>query len=290
MTPATETVPLVPRQTTRWAQWIYGGGGDVPLDDPAESYHEASKVSPRAIGRQIQGARRLEGSPDLQISATRAVKRSLHLPTVPLPPPALPEVPLREAIERRRSERAFADSPIAAAELSTLLHAAYGVTGVLRAPSGEARQPLRAVPSGGALYPLEVYVAALRVEGLEPGLYHYDPLRPALEIVRLGESAERVADLSTYPEIVTASGAVLILTAMFWRTRFKYGLRGYRFALLEAGHVVQNVVLAATGLGLAEVPLGGYYDRLTDDFLGIDGANESTLYLLSAGRGREGEA
>jgi SagB-type dehydrogenase family enzyme len=68
----------------------------------------------------------------------------------------------------------------------------------------------------------------------------------------------------------------------------KYGLRGYRFALLEAGHVGQNLVLAATGLGLGAVPLGGYYDRPTDELLGLDGVNESTLYLVAVGRIRAG--
>ena len=72
---------------------------------------------------------------------------------------------------------------------------------------------------------------------------------------------------------------MIFVAAVFGRTRFKYGVRGYRFALLEAGHVGQNVLLAATALGLGAVPLGGYYDRLTDEFLGLDGVNESTLYI-----------
>jgi SagB-type dehydrogenase family enzyme len=74
---------------------------------------------------------------------------------------------------------------------------------------------------------------------------------------------------------------------MFWRTRFKYGLRGYRFALLEAGHVVQNVLLACTALGLAAVPVGGFYDRPVDALLGADGVNESVVYAVSLGRPAE---
>ena len=65
-------------------------------------------------------------------------------------------------------------------------------------------------------------------------------------------------------------------------------MRGYRFALLEAGHVVQNLLLTATALGLGAVPLGGYYDRLTDEFLGLDGVNESTLYTVAVGRPADG--
>ena len=159
------------------------------------------------------------------------------------------------------------------------------MTHALESEDGRHALPLRAVPSGGALYPLELYVAALRVEGLEPGLYHFDPLRAGARGGRSGDStAGDVAALSTYPEIVVACAAVIFVAAVFGRTRFKYGLRGYRFALLEAGHVGQNVLLAATAFGLGAVPLGGFYDRLTDEFLGLDGVNESTLYTIAVGR------
>ena len=275
----------VPRQTARWLELVYGGQPD-PLD-PAESYHEASKVSPRQIGRQVAGAVGLEATPDLQLSMARAVRR-LPLPQRELPPPRRPELSLWEAIAGRRSCREFADEPIDAGELAALLEAAYGVTQARESEERRHVLPLRAVPSGGALYPLELYVAALRVDGLAPGLYHFDPLKSALAVARDSLSADDVAGLSTYPEIVAASAAELFVAAVFGRTRFKYGIRGYRFALLEAGHVGQNVVLTATALGLGAVPLGGYYDRLTDEFLGLDGVNESTLYTLAVGRRRRG--
>jgi SagB-type dehydrogenase family enzyme len=271
---------VAPRQTARWVGLVYGQ--PPPLDDPAESYHEASKVSPTQIGRQIEGARRLEASPDLQVSSTRAVRR-LERPAAALPPPRRPECALWAAIEMRRSRREFGTGPIDAADLAALLHAAYGVTDKLESPDGSGVFPLRAVPSGGALYPLEVYLAALRVDGLEPGVYHFDPLLRCLAIVRAGLAADELAALSTYPEIVSPCAALLLVAAVFGRTRFKYGLRGYRFALLEAGHIGQNIVLAATALGLAAVPLGGFYDRPTDDFLGLDGVNESTLYTIAIG-------
>lgn len=277
--------PLAARQTARWVGLVYGRRPE--LDDPAEAYHEASKVSPTQVARQIEGARRLESSPDLQLSSMRAVKRR-GVVAAPLPPPRRPALPLWEAIEARRSQRAFGGEPLAGGELSALLHAGYGVTGVLESPDGVRTLPLRAVPSGGALYPLELYAAALRVDGLEPGLYHFDPLRAGLEAIRVGLAPEELAALSTYPQIVSACGALVLVAAIFGRMRFKYGLRGYRFALLEAGHVGQNLVLAATALGLGSVPLGGFYDRPTDEFLGLDGVNESTLYMVAIGRTADG--
>ena len=148
--------------------------------------------------------------------------------------------------------------------------------------------PLRAVPSGGALYPLELYVAALRVDGLEPGLYHFDPLR-----TRARDASDR-ARAGRGGRALDLSGDRVAAAPRCWSSRPSSGARAsstgcvaYRFALLEAGHVGQNVLLAATALGLGAVPLGGFYDRLTDEFLGLDGVNESDALH---GRGREASA
>jgi SagB-type dehydrogenase family enzyme len=268
------------RQTARWVEFIYGRSPD--LDDLAEAYHEGSKVAPSEIGRQFEGAQRLAASPELLLSSIRAVKRHGGR-RIPLPAPSPLDEPLGEVIARRRSQRAFGSEPVAFEILSALLRAGYGVTRVLEPEDRRPALPLRAVPSGGALYPLEVYAAVLRVGGLPPGLYHFDPLSAGLEVVRSRLAAEELETLSTYPEVVSSCAASIFVAAIFGRTRFKYGLRGYRFALLEAGHVAQNVVLAATALGLAAVPLGAFYDRRTDEFLGLDGVNESTLYTIAFG-------
>jgi SagB-type dehydrogenase family enzyme len=146
------------------------------------------------------------------------------------------------------------------------------------------------VPSGGALYPLEVYCAVSRVDDLRPGVFHFDPLRRVLESLRCGDSTEELGRAAVYPELVEGSAVTFLVTAMLWRTRFKYGLRGYRFALLEAGHLVQNLLLACAALGLAAVPLGGFYDRLIEDILDIDGLNEVALYGVCVGCRQEESA
>src|SRR5581483_8694883 len=155
--------------------------------------------------------------------------------------------------------------------LAALLAAAYR--------SAAGRRP---VPSGGALYPLELYVLALSVDGLEPGAYHYHPFRHRLE--RLGGADRRTAGAALVdPSLADRAAALLVVTAMFWRSRFKYGLRGYRFALLEAGHLVQNAVLAAAALAVPALPLGGFYDRRLDALVGADGLDEATVYALLLG-------
>ncbi len=77
--------------------------------------------------------------------------------------------------------------------------------------------------------------------------------------------------------------AAIVVTGVFWRSRFKYGLRGYRFVLLEAGHVGQNVVLAAAALGLPALPLGGFYDRPVESLVGVDGLDEAVVYVVLLG-------
>jgi SagB-type dehydrogenase family enzyme len=268
-------------QTARWLEFVYGDRPDP--DDPAEAYHEASKLTPSQLGRQMKGARRLETSPELRLSSTRAVRRHGGV-KIPIATPASLAPALGDVIACRRSRRDFGCEPVATDVLAALLDAGYGVTGALESPDDHPPASVRAVPSGGALYPMELYAAVLRVDGLEPGLYHFDPLSPCLEVVQPGLTEEEVAALSTYPAIASSCAVLLLVAAIFGRTRFKYGLRGYRFALLEAGHVAQNIVLAATALDLAAVPLGAFYDHRADAFLGLDGVNESTLYTIAVGR------
>ncbi len=262
--------------TIRWSDVVYGPNG-VALDDPAELFHEASSAYPAFAARQAAGVLRLAASPDLRATATRAVKRHLQADRVALPPPRIPRARLDELVRTRRSERAFGVGVIEVEQLSALLHAAYGVT-------RPGAQPLRSVPSGGALYPLELYLLASRIRGLERGLYHFDPLAFDLEVQQVGVDVAPLLDAMIYREPVAQAQAVVFVTAMFWRTRFKYAQRGYRFALLEAGHVVQNLLLCATAFGFGSVPLGGFYDRQVSRFLSIDGVNEAPLYVVCIGR------
>ena len=258
-------------QTVNWEPWIFGAEGVAP-DDPAELFHEASRHYPHAFDGSLQGMRLLEQSPALRASTTRAVKRHTALPATPLPPARAPSL-----LGSRRSERDFVPGSVAFVDLAALLRAAYGVTHELHG------LPLRCTPSGGGLYPLEIYVAATSVDGIEPALYHFDPLRDVLELVRVPSLPEELRPLTVYPQLFTSAAAVFFVTAVFWRTRFKYGLRGYRFALLEAGHLAQNLLLAATSLDLASVPVGGFFDRRVDAFVGADGLDEASVYAVSVG-------
>jgi SagB-type dehydrogenase family enzyme len=262
-------------QTLLFGTVVYG---DAPpaSDDPAELFHESSRFYPDVVDTSAVGGALLVRSPELQASVRRAVRRRTGLPAVPLPEAEPVSGSLDTLGAARRSTREYAATPLRLSQLSTLLRGSYGVTGA------DGPQPFRAVPSGGALYPLELYLAAQRVESLEPALYHFDPLRAALERIRpLGD--DELAGLTPYDELLVPSAAVAMITAVFWRSRFKYGSRAYRFALLEAGHLAQNFLLAATALELTTCPVGGFFDRRVDALLGVDGLYEAALYLLPVG-------
>jgi SagB-type dehydrogenase family enzyme len=264
--------------TVRLAQVL--GADSLTGFDPTEDYHEASRLYPGLVDPMVVGAARLERSLTMRVSATRSVKRHAHLPFVELPPGELGTATLTDVLRSRRSIRTYGEGLLELRVLASLLDAAYGVTGAIPGTP----QALRSAPSGGALYPLELYVACQRVQGLRRALYHYDPLRHGLELLRPLGTAEETGDLTPYPELLAESAAFVVMTAMFWRSRFKYGPRAYRFTLLEAGHVAQNFLLAAEALSLAATAVGGFFDRQVDDFVGVDGIYESSLYVLPVGR------
>jgi SagB-type dehydrogenase family enzyme len=213
----------------------------------------------------------------------RRVKEYEDFPKVALPD-SLPAArgSFEDVLARRVSARGFADAPITLAQLAKVLLAGTAVT---RTNEDNAYpNPFRAVPSGGALYPLEVYVAARSVDGLAPGLYHLDPEDRELDDLGRGDQTAALASHVIQPDLLATAAACVLVTAVFYRSTFKYGDRGYRFVLLEAGHLVQSFCLAATSIDLASTPIGGYHDREVDRWLGFDGLSQSTIYAMLLGR------
>ena len=256
--------------TAEFASIVYGVEG-VADDDPAEAFHEASRLYPRVAPARLGALLALAQSAELQQTAARSSRTHAHRPGIVLTHRELPLMSLRDVLARRRSQAPPACRTLPLDELAVLLEAGYAVSG--------CRRP---VPSGGALYPLELYVLALAVDGTQPSVFHYDPFGHRLELLAPLDRS-RVGATFVDPSLAERASAVLVLTAMFWRSRFKYGLRGYRFALLEAGQVAQNVVLAAAALGLPVLPVGGFFDRSLDALVGADGLDEASLYAFVIG-------
>jgi SagB-type dehydrogenase family enzyme len=244
------------------------GESEPSLDDPAELFHEASKLYPALAFRQAAGMARLGMSDELQQASARAARRNAQLPSHPLPRPLRPRCSLWSALDGRRSGRELRGT-LDRRRLATLLDAGYGVR----------RRDRRTVPSGGALYPLELFI-------LDRGVFRYDAQLHALEEHDSHDPRAAFVAACPVPEAADGAAAVLLVLAVFGRTRFKYGQRGYRFALLEAGHVVQNVVLAAAALDVAALPFGGFYDAKVDEIVGADGVEESVVYGVLVGGSR----
>jgi SagB-type dehydrogenase family enzyme len=256
--------------TAEFASLVYGGAG-VPLDDPAEAFHEASRLYPEVAPGRLEGVAELSRNPALQQTVARASRTHDHRPGVELPAAGLGRARLRDVLRTRRSRAGLEAHALPCATIAALLGSSFRST--------DSRRP---IPSGGALYPLELYVVALAVDGLGEGVYHYSPFRHRLARLRAVTRSD-VAVTLVDPRLADGTAALLVVTAVFWRTRFKYGLRGYRFALLEAGHLVQNAVLAAAALDVAALPLGGFYDRKLDALVQADGLEESSVYALLLG-------
>lgn len=190
---------------------------------------------------------------------------------VPLPEPlGLEEVSLSESLDRRRSDRMSPDEPLDLRELATLLIRSVGIRPHSDKPPGVSRY----YPSAGARFPLETYVLAQRVTSLEVGAYHFSVKQNALvAIPSIGRDGSS--------EITTAlyawSGdprAVVVFTAAIDRNMVKYGARGYRYALIEAGHASQNLGLIAGALGIACCPFGGFSESRLSRMLDLKADQE----------------
>ncbi|MEW6366123.1 MAG: SagB/ThcOx family dehydrogenase [Acidobacteriota bacterium] len=190
------------------------------------------------------------------------------------------QLSLGESITQRVSTRKFSERAIAFRELATLLHYSYGIN---RTNEGTGfPRPFRNVPSGGALYPLDIFCCVRAVDGLSPGLYHFHPPSSSLRLLAEGDWTRQLSPIVVQQEL-SAAAVMLFIVAQFERALFKYKDRGYRFVLLDAGHLAQNINLASTALGLGSVDIGGYFDRKADDFVGVDGLLQSTIYMVAVG-------
>ncbi len=203
--------------------------------------------------------------------------KDMEGPVFSLPAPAHRGLAVEEALARRRSIRAYGGRPLSLQALSQLLFAAQGATGRYR------DRLLRTAPSAGALYPFEVYPVVHRVDGLPSGVYHYDVRHHRLTQVKAGDFRRALMAAGLEQELLAEANVVFVLTAVVDRVLFKYGQRGWRYIYMEAGHISQNLYLQATSLGLGSVAVGAFFDDEVNALIGVDGREETTIYLHAVG-------
>ena len=197
--------------------------------------------------------------------------RSLALPEVKLSG----DISVEEALANRRSVRDYRDAPLALTHVSQLLWAAQGIT--------EPESGKRTAPSAGALYPLEVYLAARDVEGLAPGVYKYDPRQQSLLMVIDGDVLPSLSAAALGQQAVEEGAIAIIIAAVYERTAQKYGDRGARYVHMEVGAAVENVYLQAESLGLGTVIIGAFDDDEVQTVIGME-EDEMPLAIIPVGR------
>lgn len=181
---------------------------------------------------------------------------------------------LEQCLAKRRSVRRFKDEPLTLPEIAQILWAAQGIS---------AKNGYRTAPSAGALYPLEVYLVAGRVQDLAAGVYHYLPQNHELQQVLQGDVRVGLARDALGQSAVLHGAASLVVTAVYERTTWKYGQRGIQYVHLDAGHAAQNICLQVTALGLGTVPIGAFYDERVIETLHLP-KEEVPLYIMPMGK------
>ncbi len=185
---------------------------------------------------------------------------------------------LRDIIQRRRSVRNYTPNLALPLEtLSALLWATQGIT----ADAGEYQ--FRSAPSAGGLYPIETYIMARAVDGLEQGIYHFRPYAFDLEFIKPGDFSRALAQAALGQGMIANAQATFIWTAIVERSKWKYRQRAYRYIYLDAGHIAQNLYLAGTAAGLGVCGIAAFFDDPSNALIGVDGTEETVLYMASIG-------
>ena len=199
-----------------------------------------------------------------------------------LPPPAADYAEPYRTMARRRTNRFMLDQPIPARALLDSLLFSLAITAIMEDPEA-VDLPLKMTPSGGARNPYEGYVMVRAVEGLDPGLYHYSAMERTLAPLP-GECPSAFAPLLAGQDWANDAGAVIFLVANFERLMWKYhNASAYRVAMIEAGHIGQNIMLVATQHGLVANGSGAFSAKLLEEILGLTSLTQSVVYALILG-------
>lgn len=248
------------------AAWFAGGSACAPEPGWTCEIHQQTRNTPLGpVGRNWWPAKRKR-----QIAKSYAGRKRVVLPA----PEAFETRPLVDVIGKFRVAEGFSDKGLSRIQLSRLLHFTNGVT----------HPPLlRAAPSAGAQYAGEIYVVVERVTDLEPGVYYYHPPSHSLVPIRRGPLTEELRRALERPGLVENMPVAFLLTNVFGRYGWRYANRGYRYALIDTGHIGENLRLTSRSAGLVETAPLRFHDELLNDLLEIDGRREAVSAMHAVG-------
>jgi SagB-type dehydrogenase family enzyme len=239
-----------------------------------EQFQEETKYTPENIGGHSLDW-------DHMPQPYKNYQGAIETVTLPSPTP-LDSADIWEVFADRRSVRDYSSDRILPLPLlSSLLFATQGIT------RREGGFGLRAAPSAGALYPIETYLLARAVEDLEEGFYHFRPHMFDLEFIRPGKFSRALAQAALEQGMVADAQVTFVWSAVVARSRWKYRQRAYRYIYIDAGHIAQNLYLAGTAAGLGVCAIGAFFDDLVNSLIGLDGTEETALYLAAVGWAEE---
>ncbi|NPV57328.1 MAG: SagB/ThcOx family dehydrogenase [Anaerolineae bacterium] len=240
----------------------------IASDFMRQTHHEVMPPSPQSQGHP---------QPPLELPYDPAAAL-VHLPDAAQM--QFPQVDLRQVIEQRRSLRTYGEDALSLDELAALLWLTQGVQRVTKRPV-----TLRTVPSAGARHAFETFLLVNRVAGVKPGLYRYIALEHALLPL---DTPENITDILTEACLrqnqVSGSAVTFFWVAVAERMTWRYPERGYRYLHLDAGHVCQNLYLAAEAIGCGVCAIAAFDDVLANQALGVDGEEQFLVYAATLGR------
>ncbi len=251
--------------------------------DAARHYHEVTKhsyTSVRSNSHALDWENRPLAYKIYPAAGSVALPRELNLSSMPV----------TTAIEGSIAESAAGDAkPTAGAgaplDLEVLTRILFCAAGLTRSKSvGGEDYHFRAAASAGALYPIEIYLAANDVDGLEPGLYHFSPADLKLRGLRRGKWRGYIAGAAGEAPVLAEAGAILLVSAIFWRSTWKYRARAYRYCFWDAGTILANLLAATNADSLPAEIITAFEDAPIERLIDVDGEREGIVCMVALGR------
>ncbi|PKH85431.1 SagB/ThcOx family dehydrogenase [Colwellia sp. Bg11-28] len=259
------------------------------VESQAAIVHEYTKYSEMELLKRSPRIVEYLVSPRTLLESTRNFKEYLHENSISLPIAESTKHDYVNLLKTRRSSRGFSGKSLPFQELSNLLGWSVGTTKKVDMTNPELKNEnvhFRSYPSGGGLYPCEFYVIALNIDELDAGVYHYDNINHALDPINKVIDLKEIECCFLAEKFINDIACIVVVTSVFERTVTKYGDRGYRLALLEAGHLMQNILLSATAQNLASITWGGFHDNSVATMLNTDVISEPPVHAAFIGKAK----